>query len=180
MRPSVFATALVSLAALFGHTCIAASAETSREAQLKAAYIFNFIKFVEWPSTRSSDNLEICFLGAQDVLDAFSSATAEKTVGTRGMNARSISKQKGNGSVRCDVLYVDSSEDSDPKLAVSEPTLTIGDARDFTRAGGIVRLYMDNNRLRFAINVENAKRARLQVSSNLLKLATQVEQGAGS
>lgn len=168
------------MAALFGHTCIAASAETSREAQLKAAYIFNFIKFVEWPNPRPADTLVVCFLGANDVLDAFAAATADKSVGARGMIARSISRQKGDESARCDVLYVDSSEESDPKLSFDEATLTIGDARDFTRSGGIVRLHMESNRLRFTINMDNAKRARLQVSSNLLKLATQVEQGAGS
>ncbi len=155
---------------------MAAGAETSREAQLKAAYIFNFLKFVEWPNPR--DPLVICFTGAEDVLDALAVATADKTVGTRGIATRSIAKHKGNESALCDVLYVDSSDDFDSKLAFGASTLTIGDASDFTRAGGIIRLHMENNRLRFTINVENAKRARLQVSSNLLKLATHIEQGA--
>lgn len=170
----------MSVAALFAHTAIAASEATSREAQLKAAYIYNFLKFVEWPNARPTQPLAVCFLGASDVLDAFAVATADKSVGARSLEARSVSARKVDASGRCDVLYVDSSERYDPGFAIGDSTLTIGDADDFTRAGGIIRLYMESNRLRFTINVEHAKRARLQISSNLLKLATHVEQGASS
>lgn len=168
------------VAALFVHAAVAAGEEPSREAQLKAAYIYNFLKFVEWSNARPAEPLSVCFLGASDVLEAFAVATADKTVGARGMKARSVSGRKVDASGRCDVLYVDSSEHADAGYAIGDSTLTIGDAHDFTRAGGIIRLYMESNRLRFTINVEHAKRARLQISSNLLKLATHVEQGAGS
>lgn len=180
MRVSILASALVSVATLFAHTAIAASEATSREAQLKAAYIYNFLKFVEWPNARPAEPLSVCFLGARDVLDAFAAATADKTVGARRMTPRSVSGRKAAASTPCDVLYMDASADTDASFAFGESTLTIGDADDFTRSGGIIRLYMEDNRLRFTINVEHAKRARLQISSNLLKLATQVEQGAGS
>ncbi len=145
---------------------------------MKAAYVFNFIKLVEWPDSRLTDRVMACFMGAEDVLDAFSAATADKTVGTRRIAARSVSEHKSDGSSGCDVLYVDASKEFDATRALGASILTIGDAGDFTRAGGIIRLHMESNRLRFTINLENAKRARLQVSSNLLKLATQIEQGA--
>jgi hypothetical protein len=144
---------------------------------MKAAYVFNFVKFVDSPEWASTDVIEICVLGAEDVRAALAAASADKTVGTRRIVVRSIIQP--SATERCDVFYVDSSERSrDIAPALSRSALTIGDAGDFTREGGVIRLYMESNRLRFVVNVENARRSGLQVSSNLLKLATRIEQGA--
>ena len=74
----------------------------------------------------------------------------------------------------CQVVYLSGERAGIP---IHHAALTIGESEDFTRRGGVIRLYTESNRLRFVINVENAKREGIQVSSNLLKLATYVEQG---
>lgn len=175
MAPSL--RALVSLLAclvLFG-TSEADEAAEAREAQMKAAYVFNFIKFVEWPVRPDMDVIQICFSGAPSVRDALSKATADKEVGGRRILVRS---HDGNAPAeQCQVLYIDSESAAKQGSPPAAPlALTIGDAENFTREGGVIQLYTERNRLRFVINMDNAKRAGLQVSSHLLKLATGVEQ----
>lgn len=154
---------------------LAAAAPASREAQMKAAYVFNFVKFIDWPQA-PDEAISICFVGAEEVRNALADSTAEKKVAGRSIAVRSLMSAKDSAE-QCNVLYFDSSEGArHTALASMVGALTIGDAGDFTRAGGVIRLYMESNRLRFTVNVENAKRSGLQVSSNLLKLATRVEQ----
>lgn len=154
----------------------AADATIEREAQLTAAYVFNFMKFVEWPAQVQGDLLRVCFAGAQNVRDALAKATADKRIGTRRIVVRSLVDEEGTGS--CQVIYVGEQPELAARVFDAAATLTIGEAPTFTQQGGIIRLYTQSNRLRFAVNVDNAKRAGLTVSSNLLQLATRIEQGA--
>ena len=154
--------------------CSAQDATAQREAQLKAAYVFNFIKFVNWDSGALTNTLDICFDGADDVREALAEATADKTVGTRKVAVHAVGPDSRQ---RCSVLFVASARPMATRWT-SESALTIGDAPGFTQKGGIIRLYTESNRLRFIVNVGNARRAGVQISSNLLKLATQIEQEA--
>lgn len=143
-----------------------------RLARLAAAYVFNFIKFIDWPAEASGGEVEVCFSGADDIRTALAEAVRDKPVGERRIKVRTQ-----NGDLTdCDVLYVDSAGPVKLPAQNAESMLTIGDGAEFTREGGVIRLYVESNRLRFAINMDHAKRARLQVSSNLLKLASRIEQ----
>ena len=154
----------------------ALDAVDARQAKLAAAYVFNFVKFIEWPATSPVEGLEVCFSGADDIRMALTEAVRDKSVGERRISVRAIAQAAGYSG--CHVLYVDSLSTLKVPSQSSEGILTIGDSPTFTAGGGVIRLYVDNNRLRFIINVHHAKRARLQVSSNLLKLATRIEQGS--
>ncbi len=156
-----------------GGACYATEAAVDREAQMAAAYVFNFVKFVEWPRSAAVQTMQVCFIGAAEVREALAAATADKVVGARPVTIKDASKP--NSVDDCQVIYIDSSMRG---IAVpsQQGALTIGDHKDFTREGGVIRLYTENNRLRFTVNVDNAKRSGLQVSSNLLQLATNVEQ----
>jgi hypothetical protein len=153
--------------------CSAAEVAEDRQAQMAAAYVFNFAKFVEWPASAPSDTLEVCFVGAANVRDALASSTVEKKAGARRIVVRDA--QTSQSLTTCQVVYIG---DRTRDIPTQYAALTIGDSEDLTRLGGIIRLYTESNRLRFIINVDNAKRAGLQISSNLLKLATRIEQGA--
>jgi hypothetical protein len=157
-------------------TACAADVAIEREAQLAAAYVFNFMKFVEWPA-QDANVLQVCFVGAQNVRDALPNATADKSIGRRRIVVRSLAGE--DSAAPCQVIYLDEQSELGARVLNGAATLTIGEAPKFTRQGGIIQLYTENNRLRFAINVDNAKRAGLTVSSNLLQLATRVEQGTG-
>ena len=146
-----------------------------REAQLKAAYVFNFLKFVEWNPSVSSDVLQVCFAGADDVREALGKAATGKTVSGRKVLVRPIAEIQNAQS--CAAIYVDTVRGTS-RWSSASSALTIGGTEDFTQTGGIIRLYTESNRLRFIVNVGNARRAGVQISSNLLKLATQIEQEA--
>jgi hypothetical protein len=155
-----------------------AAQQVSTEYRVKATYLFNFVKFVEWPADAPTDAIEFCFAGARGVHDAVAAA-ANKQIGSRRVVVRSLAA--GEAPTRCAVVYLDASESGRQRVlldAAGSTSLTIGDSPDFTRAGGVIRLFTRDNRLRFVVNVENARRAGLRVSSNLLKLASSVESEA--
>jgi hypothetical protein len=152
--------------------CCAQDAAQQREAQLKAAYVFNFIKFVDWDARPTGKELDVCFTGADAVRDALSLAVSDKNVGNRKVSVRSAVPNSGKED--CDVIYVAAAHTA--MMPSTRVALTVSDAPSFTRDGGMIRLYTEENRLRFVVNVGNARKAGIAISSNLLRLASQVEQ----
>jgi hypothetical protein len=149
---------------------------TAREDQLKAAFLFNFVKFVEWPASPAEDALTVCFVDAQGVYDALATGIEAKRVGARRLVVRRLDKSASPKG--CDALYANSTTVPEaPALADStaRPILTVSDTREFARKGGIIGLFTESNRLRFSINIANAQKAGLRISSNLLQLAASVE-----
>jgi hypothetical protein len=153
---------------------VRADVDNGHEAQLASAYIFNFMKFVDWPPHVRADALEVCFAAASSVRDAFAKATVDKRIGTRRIDVRALAD--ADSAATCNVIYVDEQSDLQPPALHGAAALTIGKAPSFLGAGGIIQLYTENNRLSFAISVDNARRAQLAVRSDLLKLAAHVEQ----
>ena len=167
----------VALACASVSLCEAAETTPDRHAQMTAAYVFNFVKFVEWPPGAIDEELVVCFVGAPEIRAALAASVGNKqaamsTARIKNLSARDV--PAGNSLEDCQVVYLSGDRAALPKQRAA---LTIGDSEDFTRRGGMIRLYTESNRLRFIINVDNAKREGIQVSSNLLKLATHVEQG---
>lgn len=145
-----------------------------RADQLKAGYVFNFAKFVEWSPAAETTPLTVCFFGAPGVYDAFSAGIDKKHVGTRPLSAHQILTAEEAGS--CDVLYVGAQALQDEQEMLKTPRLlTVSDAKAFVRNGGMIELFTDSNRLRFNVNVRNANRAGLRISSSLLELAAAVD-----
>lgn len=143
-----------------------------REDQFKAAYLFNFVKFVEWPTSAPADTLTVCFLGGEGVHEALASGIDAKRVGARKLIARQLDPPATVES--CEVLYADAAS-VDPSLGIGLPVLTVSDAPQFATNGGMIELFTENHRLRFVINVANVHKAGLRISSDLLKLAARVQ-----
>jgi hypothetical protein len=168
----------------FSSLSAADEADVRRETQLKSGYLLNFVKFVEWPTAASNEPLTICFLGAASMRETLAVGIESKLVGTRPLAVRQIDDSaKTDG---CNVLYVDNMLYVEQKRALTlqiasheprPPILTVSDAKDFAHNGGIIELFTDANHLRFIINVDNAHRAGLRISSSLLQLAAVVETG---
>jgi hypothetical protein len=147
-----------------------------REAKMKAGYLVNFARLVEWPVTPAGTALTFCFLGGKSIHDALTVDLQKRSVGTRPVSLRYLNAQAE--SAGCDVLYLEEN-----RLPVNDvPTrmhmLTVSDASAFARQGGVIQLFTENNRLRFRINVDKAKRVDLNVSSDLLQVAASVEHDA--
>ena len=143
---------------------------------LKAGYLFNFMKFVEWPPLASTDTLTVCFLGDSRVYDELSAGLPDKHLGARKLVAHRLAPAEP--VVACQVLYIDAARlPGVTDVLVERPAalLTVSDAPEFLHSGGVIALFDEGNRLRFSISVENARRAKLHISSNLLQLASAVE-----
>jgi hypothetical protein len=175
-RPLVpAAVVLVACSALFPPPSSQAH-EAERADALKAGYLFNFVKFVEWPPLAPADTLTVCFLGDSGVYDELSAGMTDKRFGSRRLVARRLTPAEP--TLACQVLYIDAKRLPAVAAALIErpaALLTVSDAPEFLGSGGIIALFDEGNRLRFRISVENAHRANLRISSSLLQLASAVE-----
>ena len=154
-----------------------AAPATGSEYQVKAAFLYNFLKFVEWPGDGLSNPGIIClgvlgrdpFEGALDQVQG-KSAKGRKVV---VVHFRSIDEVKG-----CDLLFISASEKGRLpqilKQAHNSRMLTVADQDGFCEAGGMINLISIKNRVGFEVNVGAASRAKLRISSQLLKLARNV------
>jgi hypothetical protein len=156
---------------------LVAFAQDVTEPTLKAAYIYNFARFTEWPDDPRTSPLAICVLGDAAVGDAL-----ERVVRGRQLAGRTVvvSRVAVSGpKVACHVLYVSSMTAAQLEKVVASvqdaPVLTIGDAQDFTGVGGIAQFFFERGQLRFNISRQAVKRARLQINSRLLALAQRYE-----
>ena len=153
----------------------AASAQDVTEPALKAAFIYNFAKFTEWPGdvVPAEAPLVMCVLG-----DAAVRGELERVVETRllaGHRMAVVEMASTGRQQACHLLYVSGIPATEATQIVANlrdvPVLTISDLEGFTALGGIAHLYFQNGQLRFNIEHESAKRARLKISSRLLALA---------
>lgn len=155
------------------------STSSLSQAQITAAFVFNFAKFTDWPQQAFVDSatpLTVCFLGGEDVRAAFQNISAGKTVNGRQILVRDV---KFAGEVLdCRVVYVDGTNGPVVtgvlKNARQGCALVIGTSADFLVHGGIIKLLMENNRMRFDVNIGAAARAKIHLSSKLLALARSV------
>ncbi len=146
---------------------------------VKAAYLYNFGGFVEWPAKARADNgdsFTICVLGQDPFGSALDAALAGETIAGKNVAVKRIPRPRD--AVNCRILFISSSEDSQLKqvLAALDDTsvLTVSDLPQFSRRGGMVQFVLDGNRVRFEVNLTPADHAGLTLSSELLKLAVQV------
>ncbi|MBU4317398.1 MAG: YfiR family protein [Proteobacteria bacterium] len=151
--------------------------EDSREYAVKAAFIYNFAKFVSWPEESKTEPFIIGVLGEDPFGDIWNEIRS-KTVRGRPITVKQCGDDLDLAS-QCHVLFIDHLDREKLKKAINQfqgkPVLTIGDFPLFAETGGMIAFYDSENKIRFAINLESCRKAGLVVSSNLLKLAKIVE-----
>lgn len=155
--------------------------QTVHEYEIKAAFLYNFVKFVEWPNEvlpETSDTITVCVLGGGDPSVEPLESIQGKIVRGRRLSVRRIRAIKDVES--CHVLFISSSEESRlPQIMQSlhgSSVLTVGEMEGFIPSGGIINFVVERNKVRFEINPTSAERARLKLSSQLLSLARVVRQ----
>ena len=154
------------------------------EYQLKAAFVYNFAKFVEWPPeafARATAPITVCVLGHGPVGDAVEQVIHAKSVGGRPLAYQLVAD--ADHANRCQMLFVSSQElrhfrSLCPKLKPSG-MLIIGETEGFASEGGAINLKLDRGHVRFEINVDAAAHEQLQISSKLLGLAQIVKAEKG-
>lgn len=178
---------------------MAADSKQNREQQIKAAFLYNFIKFIDWPEEKMADSNEpiiIGIIGSEDFINAF------KPVKNKKIKKRNISvkyfagfeklgesekvddpqwDQKIKKLKTCHVLFICTCNTVRTgnltkiiKSLKNSPILTVSETDDFLESGGIINFLMEGKKVRFEINNSAAKQAKLKISSKLLRLARRV------
>jgi hypothetical protein len=143
--------------------------EVSLEYRLKAAYLLNFTKFVEWPPDGDSRPFTMCTAGHNPFGEVLAATVRGETARGRAIDVRAIMAPEPG----CDLLFVPQDAPVTPFLraARGSPTLTVGESPGFTAQGGIINFVLQDGTVRFQINPGEAGRAGLRISSHLLRLA---------
>ncbi len=148
------------------------------ESQVEAAYLFNFGKFVTWPSTRSADSFGVCILGKDPFGEALDATVTGESIDHKQIKVLRISRMPEADA--CNILFVSSSEEAHLAAILSDAQkfhwLTVSDMKHFAERGGDIGMLRQENRVRFEVNRSAAEQSSLVLSSELLKVATRVIQ----
>ncbi len=147
----------------------------SREYKIKAAYLLNFAKFVEWPTNRfltTNSPIKVGVLGK----DPFG-PDLELTIGGRlvgGRKCEIVRTDDPDTALSCHIVFISSSERKELPAILEKlhrgNVLTVGEWEQFTPQGGIIRFYLYENTVRFEVNALAAEKAGLRVSAKLLQI----------
>ncbi|THB78291.1 MAG: YfiR family protein [Desulfobacteraceae bacterium] len=154
--------------------------QQAREYQVKAAFIYNFIKFIQWPDTafkNDTDPFHICIIGNDIPSSQFQSIKGKK-FGERTIEVYHV--KHGEIHDNPNILFVGkdiSIENYRRHMSVLEnkPVLIIGETPDFIQWGGVINFIFRNERLGFEISPKAARNRGLTLSSRLLKLSVIVD-----
>jgi hypothetical protein len=148
------------------------------EIQVKAAFIYNFAKFVEWPGNAGVSAITFCVFG-----DELLAGALERTVTGKTIEGHILVVNRNpdpSNAAHCDVAFIggNGTKGTDDLLqAVARAgVLTVGDGERFAQGGGMIQLIRQDNKLRFAVNVDSVGRYGVRVSSKLLQLAEVVHE----
>lgn len=165
------------LAALLGASGSPAALAGSapEEYQVKAAFLFNFVRFVEWPANTlgAGDPLTLCVFGQDPFGTNLDQIVSGKTANGKPLVIRRISDPSALRG--CQIVFLAASEmrrfDAMAGALADLSVLTVGEAKGFAERGGVINLVVQDEHVRFEINPAAAARARLRISSKLLQLA---------
>lgn len=181
-NPFLFSLLLVSFFLLVKESSVQAVSARSEftEYQVKAAFLYNFPKFVDWPAQSFNDVSKTFIYGVlgKDPFGKFLDALEEKEVQGRKIVVKRY--RNVNEIDQCQVLFISYTDEKQVRKITDSlkerGILTVGDGIHFADWGGMVGLFTEQNKIRFNINLSATKKAGLQISSKLLKLAENVIQ----
>jgi hypothetical protein len=177
MRQARFiAVITMCLSLALGANAQALDSSDSSEYLIKAGFVYNFAKLVVWPANafaQPDSPIVIGILGADPFGTTIDHVVGDKKVEGRGFVVKRL--KWGADFKNCSILFVSSSETAHLEEVIHMvkglPILTIGETPGFAKRGGIINLTLEDNKVRFEVNVEAAKQANLNISSRLLALA---------
>lgn len=178
-RPACYRRLFALLAAAAALLPIGVLGEDSApEAALKAAFIYNFTKFVEWPSSVPAGQLRLCTIGTSAVTEALAGFEGKQALG-RTVTLQAVTRNAG--AAQCQLIYLtDNLTSRHVGEALSElksrPVLTVSDHTDFLNMGGMIAITRSADRLRFEVDLPTIQNADLKVAAPLLRMAKTVRQ----
>jgi hypothetical protein len=177
-RAAAVAALAAALSAIPG-TAAGARTDTAPDVAVKAALLYNFAKFTVWPALGPNAPIVACIAGNDEVAAEFTQLVTGHNAAGHVFDLRTA--QDSTTWPICNLLFVsdDQVRRAPTGLAAVKllPILTVSDSRGFASSGGVIELYVESGRMRFAINTDAADRTGLRLSSRLLGLAKIVRNG---
>jgi hypothetical protein len=179
LRPAVLTAGCLAL------PCVGLAADRAMptEQEVKVAFLYHFARFVEWPAhgASSGTEFEVAVLASDEYWAVAKRTLAGKTAGALPLALRRISEPSAASKAR--ILFVGAADANNlPEILRAidgNSVLTIGDSEGFAERGGMIGFRIVDNRVRFDINLEQATRSGLKISSEVLKLARLVRTREG-
>jgi hypothetical protein len=153
---------------------VVAGGQPASEYQVKAAFLLNFVRFVEWPPTASKQPFHLCILGDDPFQRSLDSLVRNESVNGRPIVVRYLARWQPP----CDLLFVSASE-RDPFRTLSQVgpgILTVGEEPGFLSEGGMINFVIEDRRVRFDVDLRAAMRGSVKINSRLLGVARLVLQ----
>ena len=170
------AGALALLLSIAGGCWVSAQTNPTSEYQVKAAFLFHFAQFVDWPPEAFKDAaspLTYCTAGEDPFHGALDASLNGKMIGARAVRVihfRQVQEIQG-----CQIVFLGTPEKKLISAMLANlrasPILTVGESEDFVQGGGMIGFFLEGNKVRFDINLDAAERAKLKISARLLALA---------
>jgi len=169
-RGFIHGTVLLILAAMVGNAS-GGHAQGISEYEVKAAFLYNFAKFVEWPDPASGP-IRLCVVGDDPFGNNLEETVRGKTISGQPIEIKRLNR--GDNPRSCQIAFISASER--PLRAVLDllqgaSTLTVGESPNFAKDGGMINFVLEDKRVHFEINPAAAQREGLRISSKLLNLA---------
>tara|TARA_R110002072_G_scaffold1130_10_gene9429 strand:- start:4022 stop:4573 length:552 start_codon:yes stop_codon:yes gene_type:complete len=147
------------------------------EQDIKAAYLYNFMKFIVWPSFEGQSEFNLCVIGDDPSNEAIKMLESKQL---HNLKLHVEYLYTLNNNTKCHAVFIGESEnkfiDKIIKFYSDTPTLTVSSTDGFIHRGGMIGFITLGNIIRFDINLKQARDTQLSISSKLLELANQVEQ----
>lgn len=173
---------IVAMCALTIGAVAPGQALSPSEYQVKAFFLYNFVKFVEWPAEAFPSTeapIIIGIVGEDPFGGVLDETIKSKTINGRPLTIKRLKKGQDLGS--CHILFISLSEKGRLGQILENlkgsSVLTVSEIERFAHLGGTIHLFIEENKVRFEINADIAERARLKISSKLLALAKVVRDG---
>lgn len=177
LRPLL--TALAAACAFLAIPALHAQNARPTDYQVKATYLYNFGRFVEWPGKAAAaqgGSFTVCVLGQDPFGPSLDATLAGETIGGKTIVAKRVSSAEESGN--CQILFLSPTDDSRLNKTIAEldtkAVLTVSDMPQFVKRGGMIQFVLEGKKVRFEVNLTATQHAGLTLSSELLKVATAV------
>jgi YfiR/HmsC-like len=177
LRPLL--TAVAAAWALLAIPALHAQNARPTDYQVKATYLYNFGRFIEWPgkvAAAEGGSFTVCVLGQDPFGPSLDATLAGETIGGRTIVAKRISSAEESGN--CQIIFLSLADDSRLNKIIADldkkAVLTVSDMPQFVKRGGMIQFVAEGKKVRFEVNLTATQHAGLTLSSELLKVATAV------
>jgi hypothetical protein len=178
-HPQIAVIFLATLTILGGGRNVRAQGGAVSEYEVKAAFLFHFAQFVEWPQQtfkNDGEPLVYCTVGDDPFHGGLEAALKGKTIGAHPLQVRHA--KRAEDASGCQVIFLGENEKKLlPELLATferNPVLVVGESEHFAQSGGTIGFCLEENKIRFEVNLDAAGKAKLKISSKLLALAKSV------